>query len=57
MLVAAQVYLWGAAISFAVALLIKVIFLVVRTASGGRRDAVPGGVPGTVPGRVAGGEG
>ena len=49
MLVAAQVYLWGAAISFAVALLIKVIFLVVRAVAGGPRDAVPG----TVPGRVA----
>lgn len=53
MLVAAQVYLWGAAISFAVALLIKVIFLVVRAAAGGRRDAAPGVVPGTAAGRVA----
>jgi len=43
LLVAAQVYLWGAAISFAVALLIQVIFLVIRATSGARPDAGPAG--------------
>ena len=41
LLVAAQVYLWGAAISFAVALLIQVIFLVIRATSGARREGAP----------------
>jgi hypothetical protein len=35
LLVAAQVYLWGAVISFAVALLIQLIFVVIRAVAGG----------------------
>lgn len=41
LLIAAQVYLWGAAISFAVAGLIKVIYLVVRAGSGDKNDITP----------------
>lgn len=41
LLVAAQVYLWGAVISFAVALLIKLIFIVIRATSGTPPGALP----------------
>lgn len=41
LLVAAQVYLWGAVISFAVAFLIKGIFVVIRKASGGESQPAP----------------
>jgi hypothetical protein len=43
LLVAAQVYAWGAAISFAVALLIQVIFVVIRATSGTKPEALPEG--------------
>lgn len=43
LLVAAQVYLWGAVISFAVALLIKLIFVVIRATSGKPPAALPEG--------------
>ena len=42
LLIALQVYLWGAVISFAVALLIQAIFVVIRAASGGHRETAPG---------------
>ncbi len=43
LLVAAQVYLWGAVISFAVALLIQAIFVVIRAVSNGPAGPAPEG--------------